>query len=403
MAGNQFVAIRSFKRKVQSYMPCIVLSALFSVSIFTGGGVAKELTCSICKQPIAGRYIKIKGDSYHPRCFICPVCGKPIESSFHQEGNRFYHPICFKKNAGLICALCRQPLENNWAVFEKRKYHKACLEKELERRRPRCAICLKPIQGKYTSDDAGEYHIDCFKKHKLPICDICSKPLDTKFILDPWGNRSHVKHGRKNTATCDSCQRIISAKTSLGGYQYNDGRFICGICKETAIEHQVAVSVLIPDITGKLSAVGIHVSPDIPVYLVDKKALRKKSGKKHAANTRGFTQCSIKYVNGKKEALKQTVYVLTGLPRLEFEGVLAHELLHVWLNEHSIKLDDSRMEGFCNLGAMLIYQGDGTTLAQLLLQNMENDLDPAYGRGYREMKRQLEKMGWSGLIKALLN
>ena len=93
--------------------------------------------------------------------------------------------------------------------------------------------------------------------------------------------------------------------------------------------------------------------------------------------------------------------MLFGLPRIEFEAVLAHELLHVWLYQNQITLSLTSTEGFCNLGSYLIYKNDNTHFSSIHIQAMNTSKDIVYGKGYREMKIQLEKLGWEKLIESL--
>ena len=97
------------------------------------------------------------------------------------------------------------------------------------------------------------------------------------------------------------------------------------------------------------------------------------------------------------------ISLLYGLPKIEFEAVLAHELLHVWIHENNINLESQLIEGFCNLGSYLIYNNDNTHFSTIHLQAMSNYKDIIYGQGYREMKSELENIGWKQLIANLKN
>ena len=66
-------------------------------------------------------------------------------------------------------------------------------------------------------------------------------------------------------------------------------------------------------------------------------------------------------------------------------------------------MSDNDIEGFCNLGTMRIYEEEGSEFAQVLLKSMEKDPDPGYGKAYRRMKIELEKIGWQSLIKRIKN
>ena len=90
-----------------------------------------------------------------------------------------------------------------------------------------------------------------------------------------------------------------------------------------------------------------------------------------------------------------------GLPKLELDAVLAHEMLHVFLNENNITLPYNKMEGFCNLGSYLIYARDKSKHGQVMLAHMERNPDFAYGVTFREMKSILLKSGWRELIQKI--
>ena len=120
-------------------------------------------------------------------------------------------------------------------------------------------------------------------------------------------------------------------------------------------------------------------------------------------NSHGYTKTIVKRENKKVISIEHSIFILDRLPRLKFEGVLAHELIHVWLNAREIKMPLKDIEGFCNLGAALIYQKDGTANGSSYLKSMSEDSDPVYGDGYRKMSRKLQNIGWKALINEVVN
>ena len=62
--------------------------------------------------------------------------------------------------------------------------------------------------------------------------------------------------------------------------------------------------------------------------------LNQKFSDQAHINLKGFTQTKHDH----KSHPSYMIYMLCGLPRIEFEAVLAHELLHVWLHENEINL-----------------------------------------------------------------
>ncbi len=354
------------------------------------------MRCKGCGQAINGLYTNVNGKAFHPECFTCHYCGKPIEGDYHKHFLKYFHPPCFRKKKGVTCDHCGNVLEERWIVFEKGKYHSECYQRFM---RPKCGICGSPIDGEYTTEKGEKFHLNCYKGHKLPKCDVCLQPLEGRFIVDPWGARSHEKHGKK-TISCDSCARIISNNTSKGGFRLGDGRIVCGFCTESAVDTSDVANRIAPLVMRVLAEAGVSGFPtNFPIYLTDSRKLKKLSDSKNPDNARGVTRSNINYLDHRKISSSHAIHILYGLPRLEFEGVLAHELLHVWLNEREIKMSVRMTEGFCNLGSYLIYNKDASRFAKILLERMDNNPDPNYGKGFRKMKKKLQKTGWERLLQ----
>ncbi len=369
-----------------------------------GSSQNNESICDRCKQPLLGGYIKADGYKFHQECFLCSKCGKPITGSFQHKDGDFYHSDCYKEKMGLVCARCGKLLDQKWQVLDDRKFHAECLKQHLQEIHMICDICKKPITGKYTKDQSKNYHIDCLRNYKLTRCAVCEKPIEGRMLIDPWGNKAHEKHEDHQTVTCSSCMRIISSITSKGGFRYSDGRTICGICKPTVVEKNNVIMKSRNTVLSLLYSIGITDIPvNIPINIVDMENLKKYSKSSPTSDSKGFTSCLTTYKNNQAISKSQAIYILNGLPLLEFNGVLAHEIMHVWLNERDIKLTAPETEGFCNLGTMKVYQDDGTEFAKILLENMEKDQDPIYGDGYQNMKKQLEAVGWGKLIQMIQN
>lgn len=350
--------------------------------------------CSQCARPLGTQYLRAEHLLFHPACFRCAHCQQALESSFQLKKNRVYHPQCYAQAFGLYCGHCSQPLAGQWMEHQKQKYHPHCYQAHYQ---PRCVICSQRIDNRYHEDEQGAYHVACFEQHRLDPCDVCSKPLKGKYLQDLWQNRACTHHGGLATRQCHVCARLIGQKTSHGGVQYNDGRVVCGLCRISEVTQPQEIEASRQRVLQQLQAVGFSDIPSyVAVSLGDKRTLNKRMGT--SGNCHGFTKTLEKQVGG--QVLREhSIFVLFGLPRLMFEGVLAHELLHVWLSENQLTHHSPRdVEGFCNLGAALIYQQDNSPLAQVLLQRMANDADPVYGEGYRKQLKKLQSLGWAQLI-----
>ena len=73
------------------------------------------------------------------------------------------------------------------------------------------------------------------------------------------------------------------------------------------------------------------------------------------------------------------------------------------LTSSGIKLNKSKLEGFCNLGSTLVYDSYDLELSRVLKKSIEYNPDPVYGKGYKYMNSLLEIYGWDKLISMLLN
>ncbi len=233
---------------------------------------------------------------------------------------------------------------------------------------------------------------------KANNCAICLTPLKKEFSIDVWGNPFHSYH-EKEGVFCSSCSRIISEGVTGGGFHFADGRYLCSLCQSTLIETEEDIQLSYQLVRLQLEAVGfLHIPETLNITLVNGNELAKLSSKNGAHCLKGFTL--VTKPNSTKSPYG--LFLLFGLPKIEFEAVLAHELLHVWLLENHIQIDNTRVEGFCNVGSALILKNNDTKFAHIHLQAMDENSHPEYGVAYRNELAQLEKSGWAKYIEKLL-
>jgi len=231
------------------------------------------------------------------------------------------------------------------------------------------------------------------------LCTICLEPLKETFSIDAWNNPFHTYH-EKEGVFCHSCSRIISEGITQGGFLYSDGRHVCKLCQVSVVEEDSIINISYKSVLKQIETVGFnHIPTNIPIRLINLIELNENFGNKLHGNLKGFTQVQIE--NNSKKSYE--IFLLFGLPQIEFEAVLAHELLHIWLHENNLNLNQNIVEGFCNLGTALIYQNDNTYFSNIHLKAMENDTDLIYGEGYRKMKSISAKLGWEKLLSNLIN
>ena len=329
----------------------------------------------------------------------CNYCNQSIKGTYFKLESKVYHKKCYKDNIIPKCDVCKKPLDGVYIPTNQGSYHRECYKNHVA---PKCGVCKKPLDKKYVTSDGGAYHSFCYTNHILPKCDICGDPLENHYNIDSWGNKYHAKH-KSSPGTCSSCSRIVSKNTSSGGITHIDNRVICNICLNESIGTPGEIEQRRQNVLSILYDQGFFNLPkNIPIILVDRKKLMKlKPGN---TNIKGLTNYEYSYKSNSsgqiiEESKKFKIYILDKLPRIDFDAVLAHEYLHVWLYIHNQNYKSSITEGFCNLGSYLIYSLNYNEFSEVQLNNMQNDPDPDYGVGYRNIKKCLDKKGWNEIIK----
>jgi len=287
----------------------------------------------------------------------------------HQKLKIFYIFIfasLFLASEPNICNYCKQLISNQWIIFEEK-----------------------------------DYHSNCYENYIAPKCSLCLKILREEWLVDAWGNPFHKSHEAEGIY-CSSCSRIISEGVTQGGYKLDDGRFLCSLCQSNIVQSSSQIDVSKKKVLTILEKIGINgIKEDIPISLANRFTLQKLADEIASSHLKGFTKFSyIKSPFGNL-ASEYKIYILDRLPTIEFEAVLAHEYLHVWLYENNIELPLTQREGFCNLASAYIYQQNGSQFSTIHLDSMDIDPDPNYGDGYRKMKLQLEKNGWKSLLQTV--
>ena len=297
----------------------------------------------------------------------------------------------------LKCNYCNKAVRGNYLNADGNSYHENCYRDHVQ---PRCEQCGKLIDGKYAVLDDKMYHPACYTNHILPKCTICDQPLQGKYFTDYWGNSFHGSHSSE-LPECSTCGRLICDELTRGGFELDDGRFLCGICNETEVSEDFLLESSISYVHRLLESKGIYNLPaDIPITLVNQERL-KQLATSYSDAMHGFTDHNMQTRNGRVVSKNSHIYILSHLPLTMFRAILAHELMHVYLFERDLDLRSDIREGFCNLGAALVYRDSRSEYAKFRLLNMEQSQDPDYGYGYRKMSAELDRWGWRYLLESL--
>lgn len=264
-----------------------------------------------------------------------------------------------------------------------------------------CNYCSKLISDEWINFEEKDYHTSCYKNQIAPKCSLCLEIITEEYLVDAWGNPFHKSHESQGTY-CSSCSRIISEGVTQGGYRLDDGRYLCSLCESNIIISPSQIDTSKRKVLMLLEEIGIkEIEGNVSISLVNRFVLQNLANEIASSNLKGFTTfLNIKSTYG-NSAPEYKIYILDRLPTIEFEAVLAHEYLHVWLYQNNIELPLSQIEGFCNLASAYIYEHNGSKFSQIHLDSMDADSDPNYGDGYRKMKLDLEKYGWKLLLQTL--
>jgi len=354
----------------------IVLTALYMLIAGIFGqvsGAGKKLICDYCKREITNtKYVWVEDKYFHEEHFICRNCSKSlVNQNFYKYEDKYYCEKCYN-----------------------------------EKFVPKCGYCGKPITGQYISFENKLYHDDCYSNHVAKVCSVCGEIINEEYFIDFWGNEYHSYH-KDRMPMCDYCGRLICDKLTGGGVQYGDGRHICNLCRRETIDDIDVASNIMTEMSVILKRYGIEVSPKkINLQLVDKNRLKELSSI-NEEDQAGLTKYEYKSLAGIKTAESFNIYILYGMPELDFRTTMAHELMHVWLyNEASLEMDPALTEGSCNYASYLFLLDGRGRKAEYILQVMEENPNLFYGEGYRRVKKYVSRVGveeWLEFLKSNKN
>lgn len=216
-------------------------------------------------------------------------------------------------------------------------------------------------------------------------CVVCNKDIKGQYLTNAWGQTACLLH---DNIQCYSCGRFILPND----VRLDDGRCQCSNC--------LSVTVCLPShiewakvrVYQTLKNSGVDGLPsDVPVSIVSPRQMAEIKGRSQIDIMQAGL--SVHRVSGLPFRQKRShhIYIFNMMSRLHFAGVLAQELLHVWINEKGFSLKRDEEEGICNLGSYLIYTAANSNATKIHLQRMEENPDPVYGDGYRKAKKLFDE------------
>ena len=231
------------------------------------------------------------------------------------------------------------------------------------------------------------------------ICNICHKPLTGRYLIDEWGNKMCESHLNRDVDHCASCSAFTRKNHTLP-----DGRVLCKTCYNSAIKPGDSIENVKNFVINCLYNAGFSDLrlEDISFEIVTAHRLAEIRKAPVDMNIKGYTMSNINtstlYGIRTNQKCKHNICMLTHLPKIEFAGTLAHEMLHTWLAQNSVSMSQKKTEGFCNMGTYLVYSSMPGAFAKMQLKSLHESTDPIYGDGFREMYADFERLGWKELI-----
>ena len=185
-----------------------------------------------------------------------------------------------------------------------------------------CLACGRPVKSRYYEfDGVGPYCKDC--RQSRPPCDVCSAPLTD----EKW--------------------------------QLSDGRITCAHCHSTAIYSPADAIALFEEMKMIVAQrLGLKLNVPTGLALVDQNQLREVIRQQSERGNSGRLDANRGALTAEldpqrtlgiyaRRGMRRGIYVQTGLPRMLFLQVAAHEYAHAWQGENCPMLRDTLVhEGF---------------------------------------------------------
>ena len=165
--------------------------------------------------------------------------------------------------------------------------------------------------------------------------------------------------------------------------------------KKPDIKSTKDVSEIYSFIINVFKTHNITYMPHIPVKIISGREMKNKS---RSSRTIGLAYTTT-FPDG-EQAFE--IYIISGLSRMEFADVLAHEIMHTWINQNHIKIKKSAdEEGLCNYASYITLKYISNNQSSQLISEMMSNPDPIYGAGFRNVKRKIDKIGLDNYLSIL--
>jgi hypothetical protein len=303
----------------------------------------------------------------------------------------------------VYCQLCGQKITGRPQTFRHPQWPpemslRLCLE--CARGKPRCRECGLPL----AADTLAGTCITC--SQTLRYCLACGKPVQSKhYEFDGLG--PYCQSCYQHRPPCDVC----GAPLTNEHWRLSDGRVTCANCHVTAIYVPELAAALYQEMrTITAEKFGLALNIPTGLALVDRDQLREIIRQQRASER---VSSSIQAPVGSNAALEEEaqrtlglyarrgmrrgIYIQTGLPRLLFLQVAAHEFAHAWQGENCPMLRAGLAhEGFAEWVAYRLVGLYGYPRGQERMLARQD----LYGQGLRWALDEESARGIQGVIEA---
>ncbi|CAN6682621.1 unnamed protein product [Malus baccata var. baccata] len=373
---------------------------------------------------------------------------QPITPPRYGNGSSYPIPMYYPMGSR-VCAGCNAEIGfGRYLNCMNAVWHPECF---------RCRACNQPISDyEFSTSGHYPYHKACYKESYHPKCDVCKHFIPTnpagliEYRAHPfWVQKYCPAHEIDNTPRCGSCERMEARDTRY--VPLDDGRKLCLECLDSAVMDTSECQPLYLDIQEFYEGLNMKLEQQVPLLLVERQALNEarggeRNGHYHMPETRGLClseEQTISKISRRPrfgaghqaaelitEPYKLTrrcevtaILILYGLPRLLTGSILAHEMMHAWLRLKGYRpLSQDVEEGICQVLAHMwleaeLMSGSGgnaastssssssraskkgsrspfeSKLGGFFLHQLETDMSPVYGDGFRAGQQAVQKYG----------
>lgn len=256
-------------------------------------------------------------------------------------------------------------------------------------------------------------------------CLYCNREICGEYYVD-WNDNKVCAQHLPFVQRCSCCLQYITS-----GHEVECGRYICSDCISNEITQHNMIGHInrVYNILHEKGFIDIQ-RDHITIELVSKERMRKLYQELDAVGLHsGYSDI---WNEQGRTGFNQKIYVLDHLHYIEFEAILAHELIHGWqlqqniddYNRQSVESDESskaRTEGFAQLGSYIIYKRrfeEAKALYERTMSASEKDSarqimrlcryhlkitkesnDPFYGITFKKILEHKRKVGWLEIIR----